>query len=62
MPPKPKMMPVVWTGRSRPKLVAGQGGVASGQYSSAATQTPAPMPKIAQASVITMPNRVGASS
>ena len=32
LPPKPKMMPVVWTGRRRPKLVAGQGGVASGHH------------------------------
>ena len=61
LPPKPNMMPVVCTGRSRPKLVAGQGGVPSGQYKRPATQTPTPMPIIAQISVMTSPKRVGAS-
>ena len=31
LPAKPKMMPEVWTGRRRPKLVHGTAGVAVGQ-------------------------------
>ena len=46
LPPKPKITPVVWVGRRRPKLDQPASKARSGQASWAAVHTPMNMPKI----------------
>jgi hypothetical protein len=61
LPPKPKITPLVWMGRSRPKLAQAASKVSSGQASSAATQMPTNMPATAQSIASTMPTLLGSS-
>ena len=61
LPPKPKITPLVCTGRKRPKLAQALSNVRSGNASSAATQTPTNIATTAQAMLAMMPALMGSS-